>query len=98
MDAAVVIASIDEVGTDTIAVEFESPDGFKAEPGQFVKLTGTVDGEEYSRFYTLSSPDVAETFETTIEIENETAEVQLYVLPDTHELAKALSSLPARRA
>ncbi|SDY28298.1 FAD-dependent oxidoreductase [Halopenitus persicus] len=71
MDAAVVIASIDEVGTDTIAVEFESPDGFEAEPGQFIKLTGTVDGEEYSRFYTLSSPDVEGTFETTIEIDHE---------------------------
>ncbi|WP_280536726.1 FAD-dependent oxidoreductase [Halopenitus sp. POP-27] len=71
MDAHVVIASIDDVGTDTIALELETPDGFSAEPGQFIKLTGTVDDEEYSRFYTLSSPDTDETFETTIEIDHE---------------------------
>jgi ferredoxin-NADP reductase len=40
-------------------------------PGQFVKLSGTVDGEEYSRFYTLSSPDVEGTFEVTVGVSEE---------------------------
>ncbi len=68
MDATVAAVSIDSVGPDTVAIEFESPGDFDAQPGQFVKLTAVVNGEEYSRFYTLSSPDVAETFEVTVEI------------------------------
>ncbi len=69
MDATVTVRSTAEVGPDTVAIEFDSPDGFEAEPGQFVKLTGTVDGESYSRFYTLSSPDVIESFEVTVGID-----------------------------
>ena len=69
MDATVTVRSTAEVGPDTVAIEFDSPDGFEAEPGQFVKLTGTVDGESYSRFYTLSSPDVTESFEVTVGID-----------------------------
>ena len=69
MDATVTVRSTAEVGPDTIAIEFDSPDGFEAEPGQFVKLTGTVDGESYSRFYTLSSPEVTESFEVTVGID-----------------------------
>ncbi|SFF96850.1 cytochrome-b5 reductase [Halopelagius inordinatus] len=73
MDATVAVAAVREVGPDTVAIEFETPDGFEAEPGQFVKLTGTVDGESYSRFYTLSSPGVEGTFEVTVGVDPEEA-------------------------
>lgn len=65
----VAVRAVREVGTDTIALDLESPDGFDARPGQFVKLGLTVDGEDYDRFYTLSSPDVGETFEITVGID-----------------------------
>ena len=65
------VAAVHDVGTDAIAVEFDTPDGFSARPGQFVKLVATVDGEEQPRFYTISSPDVADTFEITIGIDPE---------------------------
>lgn len=69
MDATVTVTAVESVGPDTVAIRFETPTDFSAEPGQFVKLTGTVEGEEYSRFYTLSSPDTTATFETTIGID-----------------------------
>jgi 3-phenylpropionate/trans-cinnamate dioxygenase ferredoxin reductase subunit len=61
------IAAVREAGADDIAVDIETPDGFDARPGQFVKLTG--EGE--SRFYTISSPDVEGAFEVTIEVDPE---------------------------
>jgi ferredoxin-NADP reductase len=67
----VTVAAVHDVGPDAIAVEFETPDGFAARPGQFVKLIATVDGEEQPRFYTISSPDVDDTFELTIGIDPE---------------------------
>ncbi|SDM12813.1 Oxidoreductase FAD-binding domain-containing protein [Halogranum gelatinilyticum] len=70
MDATVTVAAAQSVGTDTVAIEFESPDGFEAEPGQFVKLSTTIDGEGYARFYTLSSPTVSDTFEVTVGIDS----------------------------
>ncbi len=42
--------------------------------------------------------EYAFTIDTSIEIRSRTAEVQLYVLPDTRELAEALSALPAATA
>jgi ferredoxin-NADP reductase len=60
------VVAVRDCGPDTVAIEFESPDGFDARPGQFVKLTAAVDGEPVSRFYTISSPDVAESFEITV--------------------------------
>ncbi|MFT4882179.1 MAG: ferredoxin-NADP reductase, partial [Salinirussus sp.] len=33
------VAAVEEVGPDTVAIEFESPPDFAARPGQFVKLT-----------------------------------------------------------
>ena len=60
------VTAVREVSPDAVALELETPDGFDARPGQFVKLTATVDGEEESRFYTISSPDVEGTFELTI--------------------------------
>ena len=71
MNTPVAAVSVRQVGPDTVAVEFETPPDFSAMPGQFVKLSGAVDGEEYSRFYTLSSPDVEETFEVTVGVSEE---------------------------
>ena len=69
MDTTVTVTETENVGADTVSITFETPDGFAAAPGQFVKLSAEVDGESYARFYTLSSPDVVETFEITIEID-----------------------------
>lgn len=69
MDATVAVVANESVGPDTYAITFESPEGFEGLPGQFVKISAEVEGESYARFYTLSSPDAAETFETTIEVD-----------------------------
>jgi ferredoxin-NADP reductase len=72
MDATdVTVRSVETVGPDTIALEFETPDGFDARPGQFVLARATIDGDEISRYYTLSSPGVAETFEITVGVDPE---------------------------
>ncbi len=71
MNEEVTVRSVAEVGADTVALSLESPDGFDAVPGQFVKLTARVDGEHVSRFYTLSSPDVEGTFEITVGVDPE---------------------------
>lgn len=71
MDARVAVVAVRDVGPDTVAIEFETPSGFEAAPGQFVRLDGVVDGEEYRRFYTLSSPDVEDTFEVTVGVDPE---------------------------
>jgi 3-phenylpropionate/trans-cinnamate dioxygenase ferredoxin reductase subunit len=57
------------VGPETVALDLETPDGFDARPGQFVKLSLDIDGERRSRFYTLSSPAVEDTFEVTVGID-----------------------------
>lgn len=66
MDATVAVEAVRDVGPATVAVVFRSPPEFDAQPGQFVRLTAEVAGEEVSRFYTVSSPDTRETFETTV--------------------------------
>ena len=73
MDATVTVTHVAEVGPRTVAITFESPSDFSAEPGQFVKLSATVDGEEYSRFYTLSSPDTDGDFEVTVGVDPDEA-------------------------
>jgi cytochrome-b5 reductase len=73
MDTRVTVVGVSDVGPDTVAIEFETPADFTAQPGQFVKLSATVDGESYSRFYTLSSPDTDGTFEVTVGIDPEEA-------------------------
>jgi len=70
-DAELAVADITEVGPDAVAIDLESPTDFDARPGQFVKLTFEDDGGEISRFYTISSPDVVDTFEITVEIDPE---------------------------
>lgn len=65
------ITAVRDVGSDTVAVDLETPEGFDARPGQFVKLSAEVEGEHVSRFYTLSSPGVGDTIELTIGIDPE---------------------------
>ncbi|WP_276280987.1 ferredoxin--NADP reductase [Halorussus caseinilyticus] len=67
----VAVRGVETVGTDTVALTLETPEGFDARPGQFVQLAATVDGEEITRHYTLSSPDADQTFEVTVEIDPE---------------------------
>ncbi len=60
------VSAVHEIGPDAVAIELDTPTGFDAEPGQFVKLSAVVDGTEEARFYTISSLDVGGTFELTI--------------------------------
>jgi ferredoxin-NADP reductase len=71
MDTTATVESAEAVGPDTYALRFRAPEGFAAEPGQFVKLGTEIDGESVARFYTLSSPTVGETFEVTVGIDPE---------------------------
>lgn len=61
------IVCLERVGDRTIAIEVESPPAFEAHPGQFVLIRATVDGEEATGYYTISSPDVDDHFEITVE-------------------------------
>lgn len=65
------VAGVEEVGPDTAALSIETPPGFSAEPGQFILVRATVDGEAIGRHYTLSSPGVGETFEITVGVDDE---------------------------
>jgi ferredoxin-NADP reductase len=69
MDTTATVSSVETVGRDTYALRFDAPDGFAAEPGQFVKLGTEIDGESVARFYTLSSPTVGDSFEVTVGID-----------------------------
>lgn len=71
MDATVAVAAVRSVGPNTVAIELSTPEGFEASPGQFVRVGTTIEGEEYARFYTLSSPTVDDTFEITVGIDPE---------------------------
>lgn len=72
MDATQVqVRDAREVGADTVAIELETPDGFDADPGEFLLVRATVEGEEIARHYTLSSPRVGETFEITVGVDPE---------------------------
>lgn len=68
-EVAASVESITRAGPGGIAVEIETPRSFDASPGQFVKLTASVDGEDVSSFYTISSPRIAETFEVTVAVD-----------------------------
>lgn len=67
------VLSVEDVGEDTVSLEIESPSALSesASPGQFVEISAEIDGEEVSRYYTISSPYVSETFETTVEVDPE---------------------------
>ena len=72
---------------DTLGSTIEhTPPELIAEPGADVIRTvrGRLPGDQEYAF----------TIETTIEIDGQEAEVQLYVLPNTRELSEALSALP----
>ncbi|TKX78642.1 FAD-dependent oxidoreductase [Halorubrum sp. SD626R] len=69
MDTTATVSAVETVGRDTYALRFHAPDGFDAEPGQFVKLGTEIGGESVARFYTLSSPTVGDTFEVTVGID-----------------------------
>ena len=69
MDATVTVTETDAVGSDTVSIAFETPEAFEAQPGQFVKLSAEIDDESYARFYTISSPDMVDDFEITVEID-----------------------------
>ncbi len=71
MDTTATVEAVETVGHNTYALRFHTPDGFTAEPGQFVKLGTAIDGEPVARFYTLSSPTVSDTFEVTVGIDPE---------------------------
>ena len=66
MEFTATVREVASVGPETVAVELSAPETFDAKPGQFVKLTATVDGESVSRFYTVSSPETAGGFQTTV--------------------------------
>lgn len=70
-ETAVAVREVREVGPDTVAVTFESPAEFTAEPGQFVRIIAEFEGEEEGRYYTLSSPTVEGTFEVTVGVDPE---------------------------
>lgn len=70
-ETPVTVRAARSVGPDTVAIEFETPEGFDAAPGQFVQLLAELDGEDVARFYTLSSPDVEGTFEVTVAVDPE---------------------------
>ncbi|WP_255150581.1 FAD-dependent oxidoreductase [Halorarius halobius] len=65
------VVAVRDVGADAVALDLESPEGFEASPGQFVKLSATVEGEAESRFYTISSPDTDGEFELTVSYDPE---------------------------
>ena len=65
------VAAVRDVGPDAVAIDIETPEDFAAEPGQFVKLSTTIDGETEGRFYTVSSPHVDDTFEFTVSYDPE---------------------------
>ncbi|MFB6140957.1 MAG: FAD-dependent oxidoreductase [Halosimplex sp.] len=68
-DTDVAVVAVESVGEDAIAIDFETPEGFDARPGQFVKVG--LESVEESRFYTISSPDVDGTFEITVGVDPE---------------------------
>lgn len=60
------VAAVHPAGPDAVALELDTPDGFVAQPGQFVRLGVEIDDQVESRFYTLSSPDTDDTMEVTL--------------------------------
>ncbi|WP_136687604.1 FAD-dependent oxidoreductase [Halorhabdus amylolytica] len=62
------VSAVRSVGPDAVAIDLETPDGFDARPGQFVKFSLPA-ADAAPRFYTVSSPVVDETFEITVEID-----------------------------
>lgn len=68
---SVTVRSVRRVGERTVALDLETPAGFRPKPGQFVLVRATIGGEEHARHYTMSSPDADGTFELTVGIDPE---------------------------
>jgi len=68
-ERSLTVTAVRSAGPDAIAIDIETPAEFSAQPGQFVKLTLSVEGADESRFYTISSPDVEGEFEMTVGID-----------------------------
>lgn len=64
------VDAVTQVGPEMVELTLETPPGFDANPGQFVLVRTTIDGERVGRHYTLSSPGVDETFEITVEADD----------------------------
>lgn len=60
------VEAVRTVGAETVALDVSAPAEFDARPGQFVRLSATVDGTDVARFYTVSSPETDGSFETTV--------------------------------
>lgn len=69
MMAETTVLDVADVGADTVALTLETPADFDADPGQFVLVRATIDGEDETGYYTLSSPDTDETFEITVAVD-----------------------------
>lgn len=63
------ITRLEDVSNQTIAIEAETPPDFEAYPGQFVLVRATIDGAEEGAYYTISSPDIEDTFEMTVAVD-----------------------------
>lgn len=63
------VEGIESVGQSTVALTLATPPEFSALPGQFVLVRATVDGEAETGYYTLSSPNVEDTFEVTVAVD-----------------------------
>ncbi|MDZ7747166.1 MAG: FAD-dependent oxidoreductase [Halobacteriales archaeon] len=60
------VRAVRDVGPDTVAIDLDTPADFDGKPGQFIKLSTILDGEQEARFYTISSPDTDGTLELTV--------------------------------
>jgi cytochrome-b5 reductase len=74
MTVTATVEAVRDVGPDTVAITLATPAGFEARPGQFVQLSATVEGDPEARFYTISSPDTAESFEVTVGLDPDVAD------------------------
>jgi ferredoxin-NADP reductase len=63
------VLEVRSVGDSAIALELETPGDFHALPGQFVRVFGRDGDESIARYYTLSSPDVTDSFEITVAVD-----------------------------
>lgn len=68
-ETPVEIRSVSEVGPGTVALGLDTPSGFEAQPGQFLQIRATVDGDPVTRHYSISSPFVGETVEVTVGVD-----------------------------
>lgn len=61
------VLAVETVAPDTLTITLQTPAGFAASPGQFVRIEAEVGGETRSGYYALSSPEVTDAFEITVQ-------------------------------